>query len=77
MAKDLLAFLADGPGFLGKWPRICQYSWQIVENFLTKLAKNLSLFLVDGPGFVSKWPRITWHFGQIAHPTLLVKLRVS
>ena len=22
MAEDLLAFLADGPGFLGKWPRI-------------------------------------------------------
>ena len=49
------------------------YSWQIVWNFLAKLAKNLSIFLVDGPGFVSKWPRISWHFEQIAQPALLGK----
>ena len=70
----VLDFSAYGPGFLDNWPRICQYSWQIVQNFSAKLAKNLSVFLVDGPGFVSKWPRISWHFGQIAQQAFLVKL---
>ena len=69
MAEDLLAFLTDGPGFLDKWPRICQYSWQIVQNFTAKLAKNLSAFFADGPGFVSKWSRISEVFSIMSANT--------
>ena len=46
MAEDLLAFLEDGPGFLGKWPRICQYSWQInCLEFLCKIGQEFCSIL--------------------------------
>ena len=43
MAENLLALLADGPGFGGIWSWI---SWQ--------LAKNLSVFLAGCPEFLGK-----------------------
>ena len=64
MAKDLLAFSADGP-----WQ-----SWQMAKDLLAfladgpwqswQMAEDLMAFSADGPGFLGIWSRVSWQMVQ-------------